>query len=318
MNAFKTNADVSHHKKWKEYICNQSRNEYTFLLKYWRIQYSACDETKIFCIEFILPRANWFFIEMCFFVFINYCLKMYEHLNFSGGVPVDSWSIPYFHLIMRLLNLNKMNLSKHLYFHEDGTFKISLCFFRFDLFLYWTTYAYWVIRSICVLCFMGPFRDNHTESESACRTRIWILLKHLQMRDTQIDYFCWQQQQKVKEIEKFFLLNNNSNKMRQIEKKTFEFQTLICSVTICVSNHWWRNSWIFLSKVWNNKNNKVFIPFYGRSWIWFWYRKKNWNQKKKQWKEKKRYKIYGHCVVNAIYKKTWSNQIQRQWIWIKK
>lgn len=198
--------------------------------------------------------------------------------------------------------------------------KFLCVFFHFDLFLYWTTYAYWVIRSICVLCFMGPFRDNHTESESACRTRIWILLKHLQMRDTQIDYFWWQQQQqqKVKEIEKFFLLKMNTNKMRQIEKKTFEFQTLICSVTICVSNHWWRNSWIFLSKVWNNKNNKVFIPFYGRSWIWIWYRKKNWNQKKKQWKEKKRYKIYGHCVVNAIYKKTWSNQIQRQWIWIKK
>lgn len=39
-----------------------------------------------------------------------------------------SWFIPYFHLIMRLLNLNKMNLSKHLYFHEDGTFKISLFF----------------------------------------------------------------------------------------------------------------------------------------------------------------------------------------------
>lgn len=243
MNAFKTNADVSHHKKWKEYICNQSRNEYTFLLKYWRIQYSACDETKIFCIEFILPRANWFFIEMCFFVFINYCLKMYEHLNFSGGVPVDSWSIPYFHLIMRLLNLNKMNLSKHLYFHEDGTFKISLCFsFRFIF----------ILNNLCLLSysihlcslFYGPIsRQSHWKRKCMPNKNLNSIETLANERySNRLFLMTTTTTTKSERNWEIFFIENHHKQNETNREKTFEFQTLICSVTICVSNHWWRNS----------------------------------------------------------------------------
>lgn len=178
------------------YICNQSRNVYIFKILMNSIFNLRWNLNILFCLEpmanhrqqgnaskMIVHNGNFYWKVLLFFINNNNCFEFYEHLNFSGGTSLIHGHFFCFHLIMRLFNLNKMNVSKHLLFRlEHWEF---LCVFYSYFFL---------LNNLCPLsylihlCSLLLCVHSDTDAQSKHRKRKcifnnrWILLNHLQMR----------------------------------------------------------------------------------------------------------------------------------------